>query len=147
MYSKYSKNVYIEAEYTGSLWTKYNGLSIYNMLLYYIINIIIYIILLCVFVFLVAQSFPNLCKPLNSSLPSSSVYGILQARILEWGAVSYSQGLFLTQRSNQCLLHLLLWQTDSLPLSHLGNLLYKYIWWLIIVYLLYYYCFIIKIKL
>ena len=30
-------------------------------------------------------------------------------------------GIFLTQRSNPCLLHLLHWQADSLPLSHLGS--------------------------
>ena len=31
-------------------------------------------------------------------------------------------GDFSTQGSNSRLLHLLLWQVDSLPLSHLGNL-------------------------
>ena len=31
------------------------------------------------------------------------------------------QRIFLTQRSNLCLLHLLHWQADSLPLSHLGE--------------------------
>jgi len=31
------------------------------------------------------------------------------------------QGLFLTQASNPCLLHLLIWQADSLPLCHLGS--------------------------
>ena len=32
----------------------------------------------------VAQSCPTLCDPVDSSLPSSSVHGILQARILGW---------------------------------------------------------------
>ena len=32
------------------------------------------------------------------------------------------QGIFLTQGSNPCLLHLLHWQVDSLPLCHQGNL-------------------------
>ena len=32
----------------------------------------------------VAQSHPNLCGPMNCSLPSSTVHGIFQARILEW---------------------------------------------------------------
>ena len=36
----------------------------------------------------VAQSCPTLCDPMDSSLPGSSVHGILQARILEWGAIS-----------------------------------------------------------
>ena len=32
------------------------------------------------------QSYPTLCNPMGCSLPGSSVYGILQARILEWVA-------------------------------------------------------------
>ena len=33
------------------------------------------------------QSCPTLCNPVNCSPPGSSVYGILQARILEWAAM------------------------------------------------------------
>ena len=40
-----------------------------------------------------------------------SVHGISQSRILEWVAISYS-------RRSICLLHLLPWQADSLPLHH-----------------------------
>ena len=40
----------------------------------------------------VAQSCPTLCEPLDSSLPGSSVHRILQARILEWIAISFSRG-------------------------------------------------------
>ena len=40
----------------------------------------------------VAQSCPTLCKPMNCSLPGSSVRGIFQARILEWVAISFSRG-------------------------------------------------------
>ena len=40
----------------------------------------------------VAQSHPTLCGPMNCSPPGSSVHGILQARILEWGAVPFSRG-------------------------------------------------------
>ena len=32
------------------------------------------------------------CDPMDYSLPGSSVLGILQARILEWVAISYSRG-------------------------------------------------------
>ena len=39
---------------------------------------------------LVAQSCLTLCDPMNCSLPGSSVHGILQARILEWIAISFS---------------------------------------------------------
>ena len=37
----------------------------------------------------VAQSCPTLCNPMDCSLSGSSVHGILQARILEWVAISY----------------------------------------------------------
>ena len=40
----------------------------------------------------VAQSRPTLCDPMDCSLSGSSVYGILQARILEWVAISFSRG-------------------------------------------------------
>ena len=46
-----------------------------------------------------------------------SVHGISKARILEWVALSY----FPTQGWNPSLLHLLHWQTGSLPLSHLES--------------------------
>ena len=36
------------------------------------------------------QSCPTLCDPINSSTPSSPVPGILQARTLEWAAISFS---------------------------------------------------------
>ena len=38
-------------------------------------------------------------------LPGSSVHGILQARILEWVAISFSRGVSLTHGSNSGLLH------------------------------------------
>ena len=40
----------------------------------------------------VAQSCPTLCNPFDSSLPGSSLHGALQARILEWVAISFSRG-------------------------------------------------------
>ena len=39
----------------------------------------------------VTQSCPALCNPMDSSLPGSSVHGILQARILEWVAIPFSK--------------------------------------------------------
>ena len=42
---------------------------------------------------------------MDCSLPGSSVHGILQARILEWVAISFLQGIFLTQGLNPGLLH------------------------------------------
>ena len=38
----------------------------------------------------VAQSCPTLSDPMDCSLPGSSAHGILQARVLEWGAIAFS---------------------------------------------------------
>ena len=38
----------------------------------------------------VAQSCPTLSDPMDCSLPGSSIHGILQARVLEWGAIAFS---------------------------------------------------------
>ena len=48
----------------------------------------------------VTQSCPTLCDPMDCSLPGSSVHGIFQARVLEWGAIAFS-----------------IWQVGSLPLA------------------------------
>ena len=40
---------------------------------------------------LVAQLYPILCDPMDSSSPGSSVHGILQARILEWVVILFSR--------------------------------------------------------
>ena len=38
----------------------------------------------------VAQSCPTLSDPMDCSPPGSSVHGIFQARVLEWGAIAFS---------------------------------------------------------
>ena len=40
----------------------------------------------------VAQLCPTLCDPIDYSLQDSSVHGIFQARVLEWGAIAFSVG-------------------------------------------------------
>ena len=50
-----------------------------------------------------------------------SVHGIFQARILEWVAISSSNGSSQPTGVSLCLLRLLLWQASSLPLSHQGS--------------------------
>ena len=44
----------------------------------------------------VAQSCPTLRDPMNCSLPGSSAHGIFQARVLEWGAIGFSEIMFST---------------------------------------------------
>ena len=53
----------------------------------------------------VAQLCPTLCDPMDCSLPGSSLHGILQARVLEWVAISFSRGSSLTQGLNPGLPH------------------------------------------
>ena len=36
------------------------------------------------------QSCPTLCDPIDGSPPGSSIHGIFQARVLEWGAIAFS---------------------------------------------------------
>ena len=38
------------------------------------------------------QSCLTLCDPMGYSLPGSSIHGIFQARVLEWGAITFSEG-------------------------------------------------------
>ena len=38
----------------------------------------------------VAQSCLTLSDPMDCSLPGSSIHGIFQARVLEWGAIAFS---------------------------------------------------------
>ena len=39
----------------------------------------------------VTQSCPTLSDPMDCSLPGSSIHGICQARVLEWGAIVFSE--------------------------------------------------------
>ena len=65
-----------------------------------------------------AWSCLTFCDPLDCSPPGFSIHGTLQARILEWVAMSFFRGIFPIQGSN---LHLLPWLVDSSPLSCLGS--------------------------
>ena len=44
----------------------------------------------------VAQSCPTLCNPMDCSPPGPSVHGIFQAKVLEWGAIAFSNHACLT---------------------------------------------------
>ena len=63
----------------------------------------------------VAQSCPTLSNPVDCSLPGFSVYGISQARVLEWGAIAFSS-LFQYHSSKASIL----WHSAffMVPLSH-----------------------------
>ena len=61
------------------------------------------------------QSCPTLCSPMDYSPPSSSVHGILQARILEWVATPSSKGSSWLRDRTHNILCLLQWQVGRLP--------------------------------
>ena len=67
----------------------------------------------------VTQLCLTLCNPVGWSLPSSSVHGIILARMLEYHFLL--QGIFLTQGWNLHLLWPLTWQVNSLSQSHLES--------------------------
>ena len=48
------------------------------------------------------QSYPTLCDPIDGSPPGSSVPGILQARILEWVAISFSNARIHAKLLQSC---------------------------------------------
>ena len=68
----------------------------------------------------VAQLYLTLCNPTDCSPWGSSVHRIIQARILEWVAISYSGGSSRL-RDLICVSYLLHWQVDSLPLWPMVN--------------------------
>ena len=69
---------------------------------------------------LVAQLCLTLWDPMDCSPPGSSVHGILQARILDWLAISFSRGSSRPSDWTQvsCI------AGDTLPLSHQGSPIY-----------------------
>ena len=77
----------------------------------------------------VAQSCPTLCDPVDCSPSGSSVRGILQARILEWVAISFSRGSSWPRDQNQVShiagRHFTLWATRE---AH--KVSFKFIQWI-----------------
>ena len=74
---------------------------------------------LCCVLCLVAQSCPSFCDLLDCSLPSSSVHGIFQARILKWVVISYSRGS--SQSRDRNFLYFLYCRQILSLLSHWGS--------------------------
>ena len=61
------------------------------------------------------------CDPIDCSSPSSSVHGIIQARILEWVAISFSRGDLTDSGIKPMSLVAPTFQAESLFLSHLES--------------------------
>ena len=52
-----------------------------------------------------SQSCPTLSDPMDCSLPGSSIHGIFQARVLEWGAIAFSPNYWTTNSQSNSLNH------------------------------------------
>ena len=46
----------------------------------------------------VSQSCPTPSDPMDYSPPGSSIHGILQARVLEWGAIAFSESMHMESK-------------------------------------------------
>ena len=78
-------------------------------------------ILHCAVLCQVASAVSDSLWPMYCSLPGSSVRGILQARILEWVATSFSRGSSWARNQTHISHAHLHWQACSLPLVPLGK--------------------------
>ena len=63
----------------------------------------------------VAQSCLTLSDPMDCSLPGSSVHGIFQAGVLEWGAIAFSVNCTIPTQ----MLDLHIMSKCNLPLQHI----------------------------
>ena len=72
----------------------------------------------------VAQSCPTLRDPMDSGLPGSSVHGIFQARVLEWGAIAFSeQKHYLAISKNEIMLFAATWVDLELSQKEKTNII------------------------
>ena len=67
----------------------------------------------------VAQSCPTCSNPIDRSLPGSSIHGIFQARVLEWGAIAFSNPYMTTGKT----IALTMWTFVGKVMSLLFNML------------------------
>ena len=63
----------------------------------------------------VAQSCSTLSDPMDCSLPVSSIHGIFQARILEWGAIAFSKKEIKSTQIRKEEVKLSLFANDVIP--------------------------------
>ena len=71
----------------------------------------------------VAQSCPTLHDPIDCSLPGSSIHGVFQARVLEWGAIKryLNLGVNLTKEVKE-----LYTENYKILLQEIGEVTNKY---------------------
>ena len=68
----------------------------------------------------VAQSCPTLSDPMDCSLPGSSIHGSFQARVLEWGAIAFSDSWVYIPLKKK----MLIWKGTYTLYAH-GSIIYN----------------------
>ena len=68
------------------------GKCLFRSFAHFLTGLFIFLVLSCMLLLPAKslQSCPTLCDPIDCSLPGFSVHGILQATVLEWGAIAFS---------------------------------------------------------
>ena len=64
----------------------------------------------------VAQSCPTLRDPMDCRLPGSSIHGVFQARVLEWGAIAFTASMRRKEK-NLCVQESLVQQMFPAPIA------------------------------
>ena len=72
----------------------------------------------------VAHSCLTLSDPMDFSLPGSSVHGIFQARVLEWGAIAFSSKALLHSKGNSAQYCVAAWMGGGFG----GEWMHVYVW-------------------
>ena len=72
----------------------------------------------------VAQSCPTLCNPMDCRPPGSSAHEIFQARVLEWGAIAFSEGSSIVLYNPWCVESV----DVELQIRKYGRLTINYAW-------------------
>ena len=75
----------------------------------------------------VTQSCPTLSDPMDCSPPGSSVHGIFQARVLEWGAIAFSDAYMITGKTIALTRQTFVGKVMSLLLSMLSRLVITFL--------------------
>ena len=79
----------------------------------------------------VTQSCPTPSEPMDCSLPGSSVHGIFQERVLEWGAVAFSNKCIVTTNNINCSERKLRYMVKGWGWNVLDQISWKHSgWWL-----------------
>ena len=74
----------------------------------------------------VTQSCPTLSNPIDCSLPGSSVHGIFQARVLEWGAIAFSDWVInVSQYSSNCFVYIISFNPHPIPMRYIISSILK----------------------